>query len=115
MSSERENQQVTRRIKEWLEDDLHGGPADETVRFCLQGKAYEIDLSAKNADEFRASLQVYIEKGRRSDRPRGRRHARDGRGKTSEMRAWARSNGLKVTDRGRLSADVVAAYEAANS
>jgi hypothetical protein len=32
-----------------LEDDLDGGPADETVRFELGGAEYEIDLNTKNA------------------------------------------------------------------
>jgi hypothetical protein len=35
-----------------LEDDLDGGPADETVRFGLGGAEYEIDLSKKNAAAF---------------------------------------------------------------
>jgi len=30
-----------------LEDDLIGGPADETVRFAVGGTEYEIDPSAK--------------------------------------------------------------------
>ncbi|MDP4013226.1 MAG: Lsr2 family protein [Candidatus Nanopelagicales bacterium] len=109
---------MTRRITEWLEDDLKGGPADETVRFCLDGRAFEIDLSAANAEELRGLFQVYIDKGRRAERTRARRHARDGRdgrGRAAEMRAWARANGMKVTERGRVPADVVAAFEAANS
>ena len=36
-----------------LEDDLDGGPADETVRFGVDGSEYEIDLSTKNAAAFR--------------------------------------------------------------
>ena len=31
-----------------LEDDLTGGPADQKVRFAVEGTGYEIDLSAKN-------------------------------------------------------------------
>ena len=37
-----------------LSDDIDGGDADETVRFGLDGKAYEIDLSATNARSFGA-------------------------------------------------------------
>ncbi len=36
-----------------LEDDLNGGPADETVRFGFDGTEYEIDLSAQNVRAFR--------------------------------------------------------------
>ena len=32
-----------------LEDDLSGGPANETVRFGLGGFDYEIDLSKKKS------------------------------------------------------------------
>jgi hypothetical protein len=44
-----------------LEDDLTGGPADETVRFAVDGTGYEIDLSAKNAAAFGKLLAPYIE------------------------------------------------------
>ena len=36
-----------------LDDDLEGGPADETMRFAIGGTAYEIDLNKKNARAFR--------------------------------------------------------------
>jgi hypothetical protein len=44
-----------------LEDDLDGGPADETVRFEFDGTEYEIDLSAKNARAFRTTLAPFLE------------------------------------------------------
>ena len=47
-----------------LTDDLDGGDADETVQFALDGKFYEIDLSATNASKLREAFKVYIEKGR---------------------------------------------------
>jgi len=40
-----------------LEDDSHGGPTEETVRFRFDGAEYEIDLSAKNSHAFRGQLQ----------------------------------------------------------
>ena len=46
-----------------LTDDLDGGDADETVRFALDGRSYEIDLSSANASDLRAAFQRYIEKG----------------------------------------------------
>jgi Lsr2 len=43
---------VAQKVTVELEDDLTGGPADETVRFAVDGTGYEIDLSAKNAAAF---------------------------------------------------------------
>lgn len=48
-----------------LEDDLNGGPADETVRFSLDGIDYEIDLSARNALRLRSELDLFVAVGRR--------------------------------------------------
>ena len=44
---------MAQRVSVELEDDLDGGPADETLRFGLGGSEYEIDLSKKNASKFR--------------------------------------------------------------
>jgi hypothetical protein len=49
-----------------LTDDIDGGDADETVRFALDGRSYEIDLSSANATALRAAVQFYVEKGRPS-------------------------------------------------
>ena len=49
-----------------LSDDIDGGDADETVRFALDGKGYEIDLSAANAAKLRGALQTFIDKARSS-------------------------------------------------
>ena len=40
---------MAQKVRIILEDDLDGGPADETVRFGLDGGQYEIDLSNANA------------------------------------------------------------------
>ena len=47
-----------------LTDDIDGGDADETVHFALDGKTYEIDLSAANAATLRGAFKPFIEKGR---------------------------------------------------
>jgi hypothetical protein len=54
-----------------LEDDLDGGPADETVRFGLDGTEYEIDLSAKNARTFRMKVTPFVEHARKAAQRRG--------------------------------------------
>jgi hypothetical protein len=105
---------VAQKVQVILVDDLNGGDAVETVGFALDGVAYEIDLSAKNAAGLRDALAVYVGAGRRMG---GRRKTRGGavRGTSpSDIRAWARSNGWKVSDRGRVPADVRAAYAAAH-
>jgi hypothetical protein len=53
-----------------LDDDLEGGPADETMRFAVGGTAYEIDLNTKNARAFRKQLAPFIEHARRAGRGR---------------------------------------------
>jgi Lsr2 len=49
-----------------LTDDIDGGDADETVHFALDGKTYEIDLSAANAVVLREAFRPFIERGRAS-------------------------------------------------
>ncbi|MDP9118386.1 MAG: Lsr2 family protein [Actinomycetota bacterium] len=104
-----------------LIDDLDGGAAVETVRFAIDGSSYEIDLSAKNAGKLRDAVAVYVASGRRSSRggrPTGsgrraaRSVARSDREQTQAIRAWARKNGHKVGEKGRIPAAVLAAYSA---
>ena len=98
-----------------LEDDLDGGPADETVRFGVDGTDYEIDLSAKNAQTFRKKLSPFIEHARKAGRGPARRTGRTpaGRQRSSEVRAWAKDQGIAVSARGRIPASVIEQYQAA--
>ena len=59
---------MAQKITVTLEDDLDGGPADQTVRFGLDGAEYEIDLSARNASAFREQLAPYTERARKASR-----------------------------------------------
>ena len=99
-----------------LVDDIDGSEAVETVRFGLDGRVYEIDLSEANAKELRASLAGFIESGRRLG---GRKTvtrtggARPDREQLHAIREWARANGHNVKDRGRIPAAVVEAYHQA--
>ena len=98
---------------------LDGGPADDTVTFGLDGATYEIDLSSENAEALREVLAPYIGHARRVS-GRGRSRAGGGRGRSarradlSDVRAWARENGYEISDRGRISGDVIEAYETAH-
>jgi hypothetical protein len=98
-----------------LEDDLDGGPADETVRFAIDGSQYEIDLSKKNAEAFRKGLAPFVEHARKAGRGQRHRPARTSaaRERSGGIRAWAKAQGIPVSDRGRIPASVAGQYEAA--
>jgi hypothetical protein len=100
-------------------DDLDGSPAVETVRFGYAGRSYEIDLNEEHATALDELLVPYIEAARRVDtgrRQRGRQPVSERRS-PEELRAirrWAREQGLRVSDRGRIAADISEKYEAAH-
>jgi hypothetical protein len=98
-----------------LEDDLDGGPADETVRFGIGGSEYEIDLNKKNARTFRKQLAPFIEHARKAGRGQRRRSGRtsSSRQHSGAVRAWAKDQGIPVSERGRIPASVVEQYESA--
>ena len=97
-----------------LEDDLDGGEAAETVAFGLDGRSYEIDLNAKNAKGLRDALAKYVAAGRRAGGRSGAKRRTQVGTSAREIRDWARSNGHKVPDRGRIPGDVREAFEAAH-
>ncbi|HEY7224382.1 MAG TPA: Lsr2 family protein [Micromonosporaceae bacterium] len=100
-----------------LVDDLDGSEAIETVKFGLDGYAYEIDLSQKNASKLRDALSRYIEhgsriSGRASGMGRGgsRRPAVAEREQNKAIRAWAIRKGYDVAPRGRIRSEIVDQY-----
>ena len=99
-----------------LIDDLDGQVAAETIDFSIDGASYEIDLSDKNAAALRDALAPYLGVARRvgrAARPAGR--AREGRAvDLGAVREWARAQGFRVSDRGRVSAAIQDAYNAAH-
>jgi hypothetical protein len=106
---------VAQRTQILYVDDIDGSQADGTVRFGLDGVDYEIDLNKKHADQLAKAIRPYLDAARKV--PSSRRSARGGRAprhNQSEVRAWARAQGLKVSDRGRIPADVLAKYESAH-
>jgi nucleoid-associated protein Lsr2 len=106
---------MAQRVHIVLEDDIDGGDATETVLFGIDGINYEIDLSDKNAAKLRDGFAKYVAAARRTS-PRSRRAPRRGASgpTTAQVRDWARTNGYEVSDRGRISAEVRAAYESAH-
>jgi hypothetical protein len=118
---------MARRIVHQLVDDLDGSLLEvgegETVLFSLDGVAYEIDLTDENAAALRGSLERYINAARTVSSARaasgaassgGRRRRRTGQQDYSQVREWAKKNGYQVSDRGRVPASVLEAYEAAH-
>jgi hypothetical protein len=108
---------MTTKIAVTLVDDLDGSLAEETVRFGVGGTEYEIDLSKKNARAFRAGLGPFVEHARKGGRGPRRRPPRptSAREHSSDIRAWAKAQGITISDRGRIPASVVAQYEAGSS
>jgi hypothetical protein len=98
-----------------LEDDLTGGPAEQTLRFAFDGTGYEIDLNAKNAAAFGKQFAPYLQHARRAGRAQPRRDSRTapGRQRSGDIRAWAKEHGLAVSARGRIPAGVLEQYHAA--
>jgi hypothetical protein len=96
-------------------DDIDGSAADTTVRFGLGGTDYEIDLNARHAEQFRKAVQKYIDAGRKagvSRRPASR-GSRPAGPSPSQVRGWAKSQGIEVKDRGRVPDELVVKFKAA--
>lgn len=107
---------MAQRVQIILEDDFDGGEADETVAFGLDGSEYEIDLSSGNAAKLRDALAPWVASARKTG---GRRRRGAGKASTAgpgsaEIRAWAQENGMQVSARGRVPAEVREAYAKAH-
>lgn len=109
---------MAKQTKIQIIDDLDGAELDEfeTIRWSLDGKNYEFDTSTEHAAEFRDVLAKYIGVSRTTGGRTARRTSapRGASANTRDIRQWATANGYAVSDRGRIPAEIVAAYEAAN-
>jgi Lsr2 len=107
---------MAQKIQTLFIDDIDGSAAEGTVRFGLDGTNYEIDLSAAHAADLRAALAPFIAVSRKAPGAAARRPARAGRKaaadgtSTTEVREWAKTQGIEVKDRGRIPAGIVARY-----
>jgi hypothetical protein len=109
---------VAQKIQTLFIDDLDGSAAEGTVRFGLDGTEYEIDLNARHAKELRDALARYVGAARRAGGAarRSARGARRGSASglnTTEVREWAKAQGIEVKDRGRVPAELVVKFKAA--
>lgn len=115
---------MAQRVQVLYVSDISGeelGDSGNTVQFGFQGVDYEIDLSEQEADEFASVMEKYTSAGRRvgGRRQAGSRASRSSGSRRSStelaaIRDWARENGFKVSTRGRISQEVLDAYEAAH-
>ena len=108
---------MAQKVQVTLVDDLDGSEAEETVRFSLDRVDYEIDLSKKNAAKLRDALAQYVGASRRLGGRRasgGARRGRTGGNGTAAIRDWAKSKGYKISDRGRVPANIVEEYNKAH-
>ena len=110
---------MVQKIQTLFIDDLDGSEADSTVRFGLDGTDYEIDLSTEHAQALRDALERYVTAARRSGG--ARRPARSGTKapaaglNSTEVREWAKAQGIDVKDRGRVPAELVVKFKAATT
>jgi hypothetical protein len=111
---------MAQKIQTLLIDDLDASPADGTVRFGLDGTEYEIDLNAKHTQQLRDALARYVGAARRASGST-RRSSRTGRApqanglNSTEVREWAKAQGIEVKDRGRIPAELIVKFKAATA
>ncbi|NAZ84257.1 Lsr2 family protein [Kineococcus sp. R8] len=107
-----------------LTDDVDGGEASETVQFGIEGVQYEIDLNADNAEKLRRAVSLYVEHGRRVGGRRSSAPGGTGGGTAAPagdgvdnaaVRAWAREQGIEVSDRGRIKSEVIQQFKDAGN
>ncbi len=114
-----------------LTDDIDGSEAEQTVEFSYRGKSYSLDLNDHNASELDDVLAPYITAAEKAGgvksgaSSRGSRSGgsrlRSSAGSTTsgpdpkDVRAWAETNGVQVSARGRIPANVIEQYKAANT
>ena len=82
------------------------------MTFGVDGKLYELDLSAANAAALRKALAPYVAAGRRSVAGLHRvpKSAIGSAADIAAIRRWARDNGYQINSRGRIPAPILAAY-----
>ncbi len=108
---------MSRNVSVVVTDDLDGSAGAETVTFSFDGVTYEIDLSKENRDRMNRTFAPFVKAGRRVPRGARGRPARGTAGVLADramVRAWAKQAGLAVSERGRISAEVMRRYEASH-
>jgi hypothetical protein len=119
---------MAQKVQVLLVCDLHEDEVEgiETVAFALDGASYEIDVCEQHGNDLRDAFAPYVGAARRAGRAAtgaGQRRGRATAGRSAgsgdkqrvaDIREWARNNGHQVSERGRIAASVLQAYEAAH-
>lgn len=118
---------LARVVMALLVDDADGDEATQTIPFAYRGVEYEIDLSERQITALDAMLAPYLENARpvmakrtKARRPTAKASKSSKPSKSSvpadpsQVRAWAKTQGIAVADRGRVSADVMRQYRDAH-
>jgi hypothetical protein len=111
---------MAKRTIEVFHDDLDGSEGASTVKFGLDGKSYEIDLSEAHEKELRKALEKYVgaatQVSAAGAASSGRRKYGTGpvRRDTKHIREWLRGEGVEISDRGRIPTDLMNRYNAAH-
>jgi Lsr2 len=87
-----------------------------SYEFSWGGRDYGIDLSPTVASEFKELMDKYASKATalpRAPKRTARNTTRSNAEDLAKIRAWAKANGLAVSERGRIPGEIMAAYEAA--
>jgi len=109
---------MAQKVSILLVDDLDGTEATQTVAFGLDGTDYEIDLNDGHADTLRDALAQYVGHARKVGKGKGRstqKVATTGTGDKAAVREWAKAQGMEVSERGRIPAEVQEAYDNRNN
>lgn len=107
---------MVQRVEVIIIDDIDGSPADETLKFTLDGTSYEIDLSTANAARLREALAPFVGSARATSARRGRTKAPAKAGATAaQIRVWAAASGHQISDRGRVPTHIRQAFELAHA
>lgn len=105
-------------------DDITGQPGEDvkTEYFVAEGYVHEIDLGPESRAQLEAAMKPFVEAGRRRRAINLSRWAEGSTGTSASrptpidreqnqaIRAWAAQQGMKVSDRGRIPANVLEAF-----
>jgi hypothetical protein len=108
---------MSKNVSVVVTDDLDGSAGAETVAFGFDGVNYEIDLAETNRARLEGTFAPFIEGGRKVTRGTRRRAGTRAGGPSMDrgaVRAWAREAGMTISERGRISAEVMNQYEASH-
>ena len=112
----RRRSSMAKTVNVLVTDDIDGSAGAGPVAFGYQNSAYEIDLTPQNKAKFEEALASFIQAARRTPGGAARRATRTTahRLDRAAIRTWAREQGIAISDRGRLSTEIINKYKAAH-